>query len=337
MLLLLGIALGLLYLAFRGVDVRRTLQEASSANYYWLSLSVAASLVAFASRAYRWNLLIEPLGYRPRLMNTMYALMVGYLANLAIPRLGEVTRCGSLSKAENVPFNKLLGTVIIERIVDVLSLLACLLLTAIIEYERLGNFLVDKLLVPMKERISTSLQSPVFITGALVSVAALIILVLYYVRKSRKETGESKFIQLLRGLVHGLQSIGKLKRPLAFLFHSALIWVMYFFMAYLCFFSLEPTSGLSAGAGLFILVVGGIGMSAPVQGGIGVYHLLVSQGLMLYGLTLQDGLAFATLLHTSQTVLVIFLGAISFLLLFLGNKGKRNDYAGGHQVESSHA
>jgi glycosyltransferase 2 family protein len=333
---LLGIAFALLYLAFRGVDIKKTMAEISEANLLWLFLSIAVSLIAFLSRAYRWNLLIEPLGYAPRFKSTTYALMVGYLANLAVPRLGEVTRCGSLSKAENIPFNKLLGTVIIERLIDVISLLICLFLTAIIEYERLGNFLVDTILNPILEKLNQSLQSPVFIAVVVISLIVIAAIIIFYVRKSRKSTEESKAVHLIKGLIKGLQSIAQLKRPWAFLFHSVLIWVMYFFMAYLCFFSLPFTSGLSWSAGLFVLVVGGIGMSAPVQGGIGAYHLLVSQGLMLYGLSQQDGLAFATLLHTSQMLVVIFFGAISFLLLFLGNKENKNDHAGENQVQGAH-
>ncbi|MEO8085279.1 MAG: lysylphosphatidylglycerol synthase transmembrane domain-containing protein [Bacteroidota bacterium] len=327
-ILLLAVAFGLLYLAFKGVDVSRTIEEISHANVFWLLASVFVSLVAFFSRAYRWNLLIEPLGYKPKFTSTLYSLMVGYLANLAVPRLGEVSRCGSLSKAEKLPFNSLLGTVIVERLIDVISLLICLLLTAIVEYDRLGNFLMDTIFTPIREKVNLYMQSALFVTVVLVALIVLISVIIWFIRKSRQSEGESKLITLIKGLVDGLLSIGQLKRPWAFLFHSVLIWVMYFFMAYLAFFALPMTSSLSWSAGLFILVVGGLGMSAPVQGGIGAYHLLVSQGLILYGLTQEDGLAFATLLHTSQLLLVIVLGGISFLMLFLANKNRDNDIPG---------
>ena len=330
-LLLLGIAFGLLYLAFRGVDIEKTLSQMSHANMFWLSASIFVSLIAFVSRAYRWNLLIAPLGYKPKLRNTLYALMVGYLANLAVPRLGEVTRCGSLSKAEKVPFNSLLGTVIVERLIDVICLLLCMLFTAVIEYDRLGNFLMDTIVTPVQDKITQSLQSILFISSASVVLAVLVGIVIWFIKKSRQSKEESKIVLLIKGLIDGLLSIGQMKRPWAFIFHSILIWVMYFLMAYLAFFTLPSTSGLSWGAGMFILIVGGLGMAAPVQGGIGVYHLLVSQGLVLYGLSREDGLAFATLLHTSQMLLVIFLGSISFLLLFLANKKREDDIAADHQ------
>jgi glycosyltransferase 2 family protein len=331
-LFLLGIAFGLLYLAFKGVDVRKTITDISRANIFWLSASILVSIVAFVSRAYRWQLLIEPLGYHPGLKNTMYSLMVGYLANLAVPRLGEITRCGSLSKAEKVPFNSLLGTVIVERLIDVISLLICLILTAVIEYDRLGNFLVDVILLPVREKISQSLQSFLFIAVTAAVAVVLAGVVAWFIRKSRQSEQKSKLAVLVKGLIDGLLSIGQLKRPWAFIFHSILIWAMYFFMAYLAFFSLPVTSGLSWSAGMFILVVGGLGMSAPVQGGIGAYHLLVSQGLILYGLTQQDGIAFATLLHTTQLLLVVLLGSISFLLLFLANKKSEDEPAGENKL-----
>ncbi len=326
--ILLGVAVGLLYLAFRGVDISKTIHEISHANFFWLMASAGVSLVAFVARAYRWNLLIDTLGYNPKLTNTMYSLMVGYLANLAVPRLGEVTRCGSLSKVEKVPFNSLLGTVIMERLLDVICLLICLLLTAVIEYDRVGDFLMNSILTPIGDKVHQSLQSAIFISVALFVIIALTGIIIWFVRKSKQSGAESKIVLMIKGLVDGLFSIGQLKRPWTFTFLSLLIWFMYFLMAYLAFFALPVTSNLTWSAGMFILVVGGLGMSAPVQGGIGAYHLLVSQGLTLYGLTREDGLAFATLLHTSQILVVILLGSLSFLLLFLVNKKSSHDITG---------
>ncbi len=144
----------------------------------------------------------------------------------------------------------------------------------------------------------------------------------YFRNKSIKENKESKIVQLLRGLVSGVKSIANLKRPWLFVFHSVLIWFLYFLSMYLCFSSMPSTTGLGLTAALFLLVAGGLGMSAPVQGGIGAYHLLVSQGLMLYGLSKQDGLAFATLVHSSQLLMIVLFGSASILLLFQGNKNK---------------
>lgn len=321
-LLLLAIAGLLLWWSFRGVDLRATLSEFSEIRWGWLLLSVVASLIAFLSRAERWRLLMRPLGYHPGLGVTSLSLMTGYLANLALPRLGEVTRCGSLSRATGVPFDRLLGTVIVERVIDVLSLAACMLGTALLERERLGGFLHDNLFGPLGEKLSGLFGNP-FVWATLVAVTLFII---WWKRRSRAAgTPKAGFLQrltgMLQGILEGFRSVRKLDRPWAFLFHTVLIWVMYFLMSYTCFFALPATDQLSPAAGLFVLVVGGMGMSAPVQGGIGAYHLLVSRGLMLYGLTQTHGLAFATLMHTSQTLVVLVLGSICFgILVFMQRK-----------------
>jgi uncharacterized protein (TIRG00374 family) len=276
-------------------------------------------VAALISRAYRWKLLIEPLGYSPLLKRTFYALMVGYFANLAFPRLGEITRCGSLNKTDSIPFGSLLGTVIVERTVDVISLLICIILTAIVEYKRLGNYLTYKIINPTVVKLKYSLTSPIVIIAVILLIVFGFLTVRYLKKRDKKtgkETGVSHFI---KELIKGLKSITYLKRPWEFIFHSVLIWGLYFFGAYISFFAL-PTTHLGLGAALFILTLGGLAMSAPVQGGIGVYHLLVSEGLMLYGLSYQDGLVFATLVHATQTAVFVLFGSISLFLLFLENK-----------------
>jgi uncharacterized protein (TIRG00374 family) len=320
-ILILGVGVGMLFLAFRGVKLKETIQEMAKANFFWIFVSVIASLIAFVSRTIRWNMLIEPLGYKPAIMNTCAALMIGYLANLAVPRLGEVTRCGTLSRTEKIPFDSLLGTVIIERIIDVLSLLVCMLLVAYFEYKRLGNFLNENIYSPAANKITSLLNSPLILS---VLSAAIVVLLFLVLRKKNNSNGlAAKISRLLKGIINGVDTVRKLKSPAGFLFHTILIWFMYYLMSYTCFFALEATSHLDWHAGLFVLVAGGMGMSAPVQGGIGVYHLLVSQGLLLYGVLQPHGLAFATLMHTSQTLTVIILGGLAFLYLFLKKKNAR--------------
>jgi glycosyltransferase 2 family protein len=320
-ILLLSVAAVLLFFAFRNVSIKVILHEMLQANVWWLLLSTLFSFVALISRAYRWKLLIEPLGYQATLWNTTYAVMVGYFANLAFPRLGEVTRCGSLSTAEDIPFNKLLGTVVVERMIDVLSLLACIILVAIIEFNRLGSFLKNNLAEPLLAKMKMVTSSTIGVLIALITVVMLAALGIWVVRYSKKQSG-SKWTALVKGFVNGLVSIKHLRKPWLFIFHSVFIWVLYYLSVYVCLFALSFTSHLGMAAALFLLVAGGLGMSAPVQGGIGAYHLLVSQGLLLYGVTLEDGLSFATLLHSLSLLTVIITGSIAMLLLFLHKKRK---------------
>jgi len=319
-LVLIAFATGLLLLAFRGMDVRKVVQEILHANMFWVAVSGLISVIAFVVRAHRWNLLIEPLGYFPSLKNTTCSLMVGYFANLAFPRLGEVSRCGALGKAESIPFNKLLGTVIVERVIDVLSLLICLLLAAAVEFKRLGNFFSENIFNPIIKKIELLTKTPILLGAIIFFLAGLIAALIYFIRKNKNKGKESVISKLVSGFVDGLRSVANLKNPGQFIFHSVLIWVLYYLGVYVALYAFTFTTGLGGNAALFLLVAGGIGMSAPVQGGIGAYHLLVSQGLLLYGVSEQNGLAFATLLHSLQLLLIIVFGVISLFFLFTASK-----------------
>ncbi|MEP7324093.1 MAG: lysylphosphatidylglycerol synthase transmembrane domain-containing protein [Saprospiraceae bacterium] len=319
-IVLLLVAFALLALAFEGVSVNAILKEMLQAKLSWLILAIIISLVGFVSRAIRWKLLIESLGYTPSLKNTISSLMVGYFANLALPRLGEVTRCGSLGKSESIPFSSLLGTVIVERVIDVLSLLILLFLSSILEIDRLGNFLNDTILQPLGAKFQNVISSPKTIAILTILFVAILMTIFIIIRRSKQNKAESKLIHLIKGLWSGLQSVTKLKRPWLFIFHSVFIWFLAFLGMYVSFQALPATSDLDMTAALFILVISGLGMAAPVQGGIGAFHLLVSQGLILYGLSQQDGLAFATLVHTLSLILVVVCGITSLILLFSANK-----------------
>lgn len=323
-ILLLAAAFILLFFAFRGVNVNKILHDMLHANMFWVTISGFLSILAFVVRAHRWNLLIEPLGYSPSLKKTTYSLMVGYFANLAFPRLGEVSRCGALSKAESIPFNKLLGTVIVERVIDVLCLLTCMLLVAALESKRLGNFFNENIFSPVVKKFDQLLKSPILLTMVIVVLIALIFVLKYFYRKSRAKETAIFLPKLAKGFIDGLRSVAKLKQPRLFVFHSIFIWLLYYLSVFVALFAFPFTSGLGLEAGLFLLVAGGLGMSAPVQGGIGAYHLLVSQGLVLYGTSQANGLTFATLLHSLQLVLVVIMGIASLLLLFSSGKGKVN-------------
>jgi len=280
-------------------------------------------MLAFASRAWRWNMLLRPLGYTPKFSNTFYALMFGYLANLALPRLGEVSRSVALNRAEKIPLDVVIGTVIAERAVDVLSLLLCIVLALILEFDRIYSFLMDNLARPFMSKISDAVHSDFFFPVVFVLVAGIITLVVIRRRKKQTSSFTEKILLFFKGILAGLTSVMKMKNHNVFILHSVFIWVMYWLVTYICFFSLDATSSLDVKAGIFVLVVGGLGMTAPVQGGIGAYHWLVSQGLLIYGIQLTDGLAYATIVHTSQTLLVIIVGTISFLMLSVNNKKQK--------------
>ncbi len=311
-IILLGIALLLLWLAFKGQDLKKILHEMLQARPLYVMLSVLCGFVAFVLRAYRWNMLIKPLGFQPRLLHSSWALAIGYMANIAIPRMGEISRCITLNRTDRIPIDRLFGTVITERIIDVIVLALSTLLVAILQFGLLDDFFQQHILV-------RSDNSGQFLISLLVLalVALLVSLWLLFSGTSLSVRLKEKIILMIRGLLDGLLSFLKVNNKLMFIIHTLLIWILYYFSTYLCFFALNATSHLGWLEGLFILVAGGLAMLVPVQGGIGAYHYIVSQALLLFGIKEQDSLAYATLIHASQMFMFIVLGFISLLMLLL--------------------
>ena len=296
------------------------MSELKQANYSYIFISLIFAMIAFASRAHRWNMLIHPLGYKPRFSNTFYSLMFGYLANLALPRLGEVSRAVALNRAEKIPLDAVIGTVIAERAIDVLMLFFCIVLALIVQFDRISLFLKNNLIVPLSEKISNTIHSHFFIPVIIAGIIFLAVLIFILRKRNFSSVLSQKINLFFKGIFQGLITVIKLKNHTAFIFHTFLIWFLYWLVSYICFFSLDATSGLDMKAGIFVLVVGGLGMTAPVQGGIGTYHLMVIQGLFMFGVEETGAKSYAIIVHASQTLLVILVGVISFLLLSAFNK-----------------
>lgn len=316
----LSIGMGLLYLAFKGVNLKSLGEDLKHAQYGWLILTFFLGFISHLSRAMRWKLLIAPLGYSPKTSHTFYAVMIGYLSNLAAPRLGEVVRCGSLNKTDKIPFDSLLGTVIVERAIDLLVLVILTLIVFFAKINFFGNFLSQNIFVPLGHKFSGLLSRWIPILLFFIILLVLMVLLFVFRKKLSHIHVIMKLKKLLSGIANGLKSLYTMKNLPLFLLHTLLIWGMYFLITWIIFFTIPETSGLGPLAGLFILVTGSLGMTVPVQGGIGAYHWIVSLSLTLYGISREKGLVFATIAHESQTLLVILLGAISLILVFLLQK-----------------
>lgn len=308
----------LLYFAFKGINLESLLEDFKNVNYLWVILSLVFAVIAYVSRAIRWRLIIEPLNFKPSVRNTFYSMMVGYLANFAFPRIGEITRCASLAKKEKIPVDKLIGTVIVERAVDLLTLLILLIILIIFRFETFGSFFRDSVFIPLQDKIVSTLNFSFYIWIAL-GMVVIAIPIFYF--SFRQKLSEIKVVvrikDLIKGVIEGLKTVYKMKKRWAFIFHSLFIWLNYWLMTWVVVFALPATSNLGIIDGLFLLVIGGLGMSAPVQSGIGAYHWIVSRGLVaVYGtITLEEGLVFATISHESQALLAIILGTLSFIIL----------------------
>jgi uncharacterized protein (TIRG00374 family) len=309
----------LLWLAFRNQDVDKLRESLNNANYWWILLSLVLGLISHVSRAIRWNMLIKPLGFSPRLINTFFAVMVGYFANLAFPRLGEVTKCGILRKYEDVPINKLLGTMIIERAADLVSLTILLIAVFIFEFALLKSYFLEQIAFPLQRGLSSNITTLIvaIIAGVLIVAGSVMLF-----KRFRHLPIFIKLRELIIGFVEGLKTIKSLNNFWTFLFHSLFIWLLYYSMTYVAFFAFGETEHLGLMAGLVVFVFGSIGMVMPLPGGLGSYHILVQNTLMLYNIGRAPAIAFATLVHAGQTFGIIILGFLSLLLLPIVNRKK---------------
>ncbi|MFH0757780.1 MAG: lysylphosphatidylglycerol synthase transmembrane domain-containing protein [Bacteroidota bacterium] len=318
----LALGMLLLYFAFRGIALDELGLTLRNANFAWIGMSLLFAFLSFLSRARRWVLLIEPLGFKPSFKNTYHSLMVGYLSNFALPRLGEVTRCVTLGKREKIPVDSLIGTVIIERIIDLLMLFLIMLYLLFSWMEKFGTFFGEQVFEPIRQKMTDTLGG-MFVFWLIVMgsmVLAVLLLFLF-----RKQLGRFSFVlrigRFLKGILDGLKTIYKMQRKWEFILHSFLIWFLYIMMTWVVVFALKETSSLTFVDGIFLLVIGGLGMSAPVTAGFGAFHWITSRGLVyVYGLSLEQGGAYAILAHESNSLFTILLGTISYILLMLSVK-----------------
>ncbi len=311
-LFLLGMSAFLMWYALKELDFQKMWSELQNTNYTWVGASLLMGVAAYVSRAYRWHMQIKPTGYKPSLLHTYRAMMVGYLANLVLPRMGEVVRCSMLKRTDNVPIHTGFGTVIAERFIDLVMLLVAVGLTFLVEFNRIRDFFLN-LFSDKYTGLEQTMNSLYWVFWVLLgSMAVALFIVLRNLKRLRENLYFQKVVEFIKGMLQGVFSITKLDNQLAFWGHTIFVWAMYYAMSLVVFMALPATSNLGWGAGLSVLVIGSLGMAAPVQGGIGVYHLLVQSTLLLYGVPKEEGMAYALLVHTSQTLLVVVMGVISF-------------------------
>ncbi len=295
-------------------DLLRILKE--DVRYGWLILALFIGLLSHVSRTIRWQMMIEPLGKRPNFINTFLSVLIGYLANLAIPRMGEVSRCAVLSKHENISFTKLLGSVVAERALDVISMLVSLLLVLVFQ---------GKILLSLSKRDFNFSEVRGFFTTPTPYIIALLIVGGIYLFRNRIKKWKFlfKIKELWRKFKEGFLSFKDIKSKPSFIFHSILIFFFYFLMMYVNFLAFSFTEHLSGLAGLTVFVFGTLAMVAPVQGGIGPWHFMVITSLMAYGIGANEAGIFALIVHGALNLMIVIFGLISMLILpFLNSKSK---------------
>lgn len=315
----LGLGIFLVWYYFQGLsdnDLNEIVGAFERANYFWVGISLVAATLSHISRAYRWKYPLEALGYKPQFANSFFSVMIGYLLNLAVPRLGEVSRCGFMHRYEKIPFEKLLGTVIAERVADAFILLLSIVAVVFLQYEVIQDLLNDTL-SSMFGNISVAMVFTILIGLGIAGIGGLV-----FIYRVKSENKVIQSIQkIMKGLVDGALSIVKMKKKWAFIFHTLFIWTMYVMMFYLCFFSLPETAHVPFQGVLTAFVLGGITIAAT-NGGIGAYPLAVQAILALYGVDKTIAGAFGWIVWTAQTVMILVLGALAFTLMPIYNRSR---------------
>ena len=295
------------YNKFSAEEILEIKSHFVNANYNYIYFAVFIAFLGSASRAYRWKYVLNQMGYQTTFANNFMAVSIGYLMNMTIPRSGEISRALVLKKYNNVPFDKGFGSIIAERIIDMIILLGFIIVAFFIQFDIVKKFVLDKL--PLQKMI-------LLLVVGIVIFIAFILLYCY---------SKTKFIIQLKskvfGLKEGLLSIVHMKRKWSYLGHTIFIWFSYIFMFYIGIFVIPETNTLSLGAVITSFVVGSIAI-AFTNSGFGSYPFLIAKILLFYNISETTGNAFGWIIWTSQMLLLVFLGAISFLLLPILNRSK---------------
>ncbi len=277
-----------------------------NAKYSWVLLGLIFGILSHVSRAYRWQFLLDPLGFKPKFINSFLAVLVGYFVNLLLPRAGEISRAAVMANYEKIPFEKGFGTIVAERLADLLMLFLVILIALFIQFD----FIWDLLLKGFNP------------TKMILKILFLIIIVFIVFRIIKKSSSKIvlKIKSFLFGLKEGLTSIFKMKKKWAFIFHTFFIWAMYIAMFWA---TIPAVDGLKIpfGGVLIGFIAGGFSIAAT-NGGLGLYPVAVASALTLFGVDEVTGNAFGWIMWTAQTVMIVVFGAVSFLILPIFNKVK---------------
>lgn len=334
-LLFLGVGVGILYLvylnqnaaytedcALKGIApencslLQKVWTDFKSVDYFWILLVLIAFTLSNVSRALRWNMLLRSLGYRPTFTNAFLTTFIGYFANLGLPRMGEIVRPGMMARYEKMKVEKVIGTVVLERMVDVVTILIVTATAVLVEFDNIAGFFLEY------ADLSEKLGGPLALLPYLLTPIAVFGALFWFFRRKIMESSLFKKIkELATGFWHGLQSIKDVKQPGLFVFHSLSIWILYYAMTYFCFLSFMPTANLSMIAALVVFVFGGWGIVIPSPGGMGTYHFLAQTALAMYGVSGDDGFSWANISFFSiQIGCNVLIGIIALALLPVVNK-----------------
>ncbi len=317
----LGAGIFLVWWQLKGMTVTEKLEftNAFSNTNYWIVIPIVImSLLSHLCRSIRWKYLMEPLGYEPALKNIFSVVMIGYLANSAIPRLGEILKCTFLAKYEKLKVEKLVGTMIVERMFDLLCFVLFIGITILIQLDIIGEYATGIL-----KGMNNNEGIPIWIS--LVMIAGILISFILFIKFLFKRFPHNKFIQKVNnvyiGIIEGLKAIKTLKKRKLFLMYTIFIWALYLLQVYVGFQAMEGTSHLTIKAACSVLALASLAMIVT-PGGIGSFPLFVMEVLLIYNITSPLGKAFGWLMWGVSTGIVIIAGVASLILIPYINRNK---------------
>ena len=297
----------LVWYSLSGMDKEKMIEYIKTANYWWIALGLFFGILSHLSRAYRWRYLLEPMGYKPDFGNSIMAVLVAYLVNYAIPRAGEVSRAAVMTNYESIPFEKGFGTIVAERMADLVMMLLIICITLFVQFDFIYQLLTKNF-------------SPINTGIIILVIVAFFFFFSRYIKKATSGIG-LKIKTFISGLVEGITSIFKMENKWAFIFHTVFIWLMYIAMFWATIPAIENLN-VPFGAVLIGFIAGGFSIAAT-NGGIGLYPVAVASSFMLFGIEKDPSEAFGWIMWSAQTLMIIFFGGLAFVLLPIYNKNKK--------------
>lgn len=320
----LGLGIGLLWYSFRHMndDQLEQLKESFRQTHYGYLFPVAFTLMlAHFSRSIRWRMLMGPLGYKPSRLNVFFSVMIGYFFNLLVPRLGEVMKCTTLGRYEKIPPDKLIGTIVAERALDLICLLLVIVLTVAVQFDVVGHYTLELFSGLLKDdRGSFSMLR----TGFFIVIIIILVVGTRWIFKKYGSKGFLFKVKLFfNGIGEGLTSFKRVEKKGWFLFHTVFIWSMYLVSIYIGFYAFPQIAHLGLKGSLSVLTFGSIGMIIPTPGGMGSYQYIIQKTLPLYDVNEVAAFAFGNVLWGAQTIILVVFGVLSLLLLPFFNRVRK--------------
>ncbi len=308
----------LLYFSFRGVKWSDFLSGLQSCNWWWIAASMAIGILGFLFRALRWRILLRAINNKVTLRETFDGVNIGYLTNFIFPRAGEVARCGVIAKTRKVSFEKSLGTVVLERSLDMICLLLWMFLLLLFTWGEFGEFVKNEIVLPLQEKFNSLLLPFVILCSCMVAAGVALWL---FRKKLLQNKFVGKILGIAKGLLEGVYAAFKMEEKWMFLLYTLLIWLTYWLTSLTTIYAFPQMAALGGTDALFLMIIGGFGWVVPVQGGLGAYHFIVSLALAkVYGIPQAAGVVFATISHEAQALVMILCGIASVISISLWKK-----------------